>query len=355
MNVFRSKNFWLGIVLFFVVFFWLFYSALDSAVYINDNGRLSVVFAKDEHPLDILSKAGIGYKPTDLVRYSIVKNEVDTISITRSYPVYISADGQTKVVYSLGESTQELLKSAELTLRENDKLNMELAYVPKEKEKIEITRVDYREYESQEVIPKLVTTKHSSLIKLGTTRVIESGKDGAVLYKYRDKLENGVVVSTELLSSQTLRDATEELQLMGTKDQISNFDYSDDYPLDANGIPKNYVHVFKNQRATGYWRGGNAWGSNGMLCEAGTVAVRSSQIPYGSKLYIRTPSGDFIYGYCVANDTGTALMDNIIDVDLFYETYEESKWNSVRWVDIYVLSWGDGKYYKAKTDADVLK
>ena len=113
------------------------------------------------------------------------------------------------------------------------------------------------------------------------------------------------------------------------------FEY--DYPLDENGTPINYKYVLHNQRATGYWRAGRAWGASGEYCMAGTVAVRANEIPYGTKMYIRTPDGNFIYGYAVANDTGTGLMQGIIDVDLFYETYEESCLNSVRWVDIYIL------------------
>ena len=113
-----------------------------------------------------------------------------------------------------------------------------------------------------------------------------------------------------------------------------------------NGIPMEYSYVLREQRATGYWRSGNVWGAGSRACEArtgiyyctaGTVAVRASQIPYGTKMYIRTPGGGFIYGYAVANDTGTALEEGIIDVDLFYDSYQESVLNSVRWVDIYVL------------------
>lgn len=128
---------------------------------------------------------------------------------------------------------------------------------------------------------------------------------------------------------------------------ISNLDWSDEFPLDENGIPMEYKYVLKEQRATGYWRSGNVYGAGSRACQAktgvyyctaGTVAVRSDQIPYGTKLYIRTPGGGFIYGYAVANDTGSALVEGIIDVDLFYDTYQESKLNSVRWVDIYVLN-----------------
>lgn len=127
---------------------------------------------------------------------------------------------------------------------------------------------------------------------------------------------------------------------------ISNLDWSDQFPLDENGIPIGYKAVLREQRATGYWRSGNVYGAGSRACQAktgvyyctaGTVAVRSNEIPYGTKLYIRTQGGGFIYGYAVANDTGTGLVEGLIDIDLFYDSYEESKLNSVRWVDVYIL------------------
>ena len=60
-------------------------------------------------------------------------------------------------------------------------------------------------------------------------------------------------------------------------------------------------------------------------------------IPYGSKLYITSADGSFVYGYAIASDTGTGLIDGIIDVDLFYDTYQESLLNGLRTVNIYVL------------------
>ena len=129
---------------------------------------------------------------------------------------------------------------------------------------------------------------------------------------------------------------------------ISNLDWSEEFPLDENGIPTRYKTVLREQKATGYasLRGRQTWGAGSRTCQAktgvyyctaGTVAVRANEIPYGTKMYIRTPGGGFIYGYAVANDTGTGLVEGIIDVDLFYDTYEESVLNSVRWVDIYIL------------------
>ena len=78
----------------------------------------------------------------------------------------------------------------------------------------------------------------------------------------------------------------------------------------------------------------------------GTIAVDPKEYPYGTKLYIRSSDGSFVYGYALASDTG-GFVDGAVDVnvDLFYETYRESALNSLRTVDIYVLEWGNGTLY----------
>ncbi|MBR6743854.1 MAG: 3D domain-containing protein, partial [Clostridia bacterium] len=78
-------------------------------------------------------------------------------------------------------------------------------------------------------------------------------------------------------------------------------------------------------------------GASGQKLYAGSVAVNPNKIPYGTKMYITTPDNSFVFGYAIAADTGTGLMANIIDVDLFYDTYEESCWNGLRSVNIYIL------------------
>ena len=44
-----------------------------------------------------------------------------------------------------------------------------------------------------------------------------------------------------------------------------------------------------------------------------------------------------MYGYAIAADTGTGLMDGVVDLDLFYGSYVESCLNGVRYVNVYVL------------------
>ena len=54
----------------------------------------------------------------------------------------------------------------------------------------------------------------------------------------------------------------------------------------------------------------------------GVVAVDPSVIPYGTRMYIVTDDGAYIYGLSSAEDCGEAILGNRID--LYFETYEES-------------------------------
>ena len=76
--------------------------------------------------------------------------------------------------------------------------------------------------------------------------------------------------------------------------------------------------------------------ATGALCQVGVVAVDPDVIPLKSKLYIETADGSFIYGYCVAEDTGGAIKGN--RVDLVMNTKEECYNFGRRDVNVYILS-----------------
>lgn len=333
-----SKTLWLSVAT-VVVTAGIFASIyLGNVVYIIDGDNTSVTVTTERDPMEILAQEEILTGEHDLITYDAPDGaQVGQVVIQRGFPVRVTADGETKTLNWFGGDVEQLLETAQVELDAHDRMTHALDYELQAYDNVEITRIDYRSYDVSVKLPKEVVTRNTSLIRNGTTRVISPGSDGVRVDTYDEILENGVVVETVLSGSVITQEPVEELMLVGDGSPISNFDFSDQYPLDENGIPVNYKEVLTNQRATGYWRAGRPWGASGMYCEPGTVAVRAAEIPYGTKMYIRTPDGKFIYGYAIANDTGTGLMQRIIDVDLFYATYKESALNSVRWVDIYIL------------------
>ena len=73
----------------------------------------------------------------------------------------------------------------------------------------------------------------------------------------------------------------------------------------------------------------------GTEVQVGTVAVDPNFIPLGTKMYIVSADGEYVYGYAIAEDTGGAIKGKI--VDLFFNTYDECIEFGRRDVKIYIL------------------
>lgn len=193
-------------------------------------------------------------------------------------------------------------------------------------------------FEQEQVIEHPVEEKATSLLKPGERKVLQNGADGCKTVTYEQHLVDGEAKKTEVVSEQIHREPVKEVALVGASGQqaaISPLDFG--VELDENGIPVQYSRVLTNQVATGYHAGEGAWGASGQSLSAGYVAVHPGEIPYGTRMYITSPDNSFVYGFAIAADTGISLLGDVIDVDLYYDTYLESCLNGRRNVNIYIL------------------
>lgn len=67
----------------------------------------------------------------------------------------------------------------------------------------------------------------------------------------------------------------------------------------------------------------------------GVIAVDPTVIPYGTKMYIESADGKYIYGYAIAGDCGGAIKGK--RVDLFYWSKAQCNEFGRRAVNIYFL------------------
>ncbi|MDO4845976.1 MAG: 3D domain-containing protein, partial [Oscillospiraceae bacterium] len=75
--------------------------------------------------------------------------------------------------------------------------------------------------------------------------------------------------------------------------------------------------------------------ATGTIVHIGTVAVDPKVIPLGSKMYIVSDDGKYVYGFCTAEDTGGLIKGN--RVDLYFNTTAECFQFGARRVTVYVL------------------
>ncbi len=105
--------------------------------------------------------------------------------------------------------------------------------------------------------------------------------------------------------------------------------------FDENGEPLNYVKTYEG-KATAYSMGTKtATGTNVM---PGSVAVNPKIIPYGTKMWIVSTDGKYVYGYAVAEDTGGFIKwKNPPLADLYFRADSACREFGVRNIKIYIL------------------
>ena len=247
----------------------------------------------------------------------------------------MTVDDTTNKYMRTDGSVSSLLEESGVTLGEHDTINFPLSHSLQENDHIVIQRVDYVTRTEEEVIPFEVEYQQTSLLRNGRQHVMSSGEEGLKEYVYVQRTVDGMVYEEQLEEENILKKPQTQTVLQGVSGApVSPLDFG--YTI-RNGVPTHYKSVIKNATATGYTARSGARTASGQRAGVGYVAVNPEVIPYGTKMYITSSDNKFVYGYAIAADTGTGLMNGVIDVDLFYSTYYESCLNGLRTVNIYIL------------------
>jgi len=312
-------------------------SASTKTLCINDNGEVTYIQTYASDVENILEAEGINFREEDEVRFSGFTGNYGEIVIDRSFPVTVTADGLTQEFYVVDGTVADILEMAEITYRADDLINLPPSTPLLDEEHIIINRVDYETRTVTEAIPHEVDVTPSSRVLAGIVHVLEAGADGERLQVFNEKYVDGALVETVLVEDAIVRDPVTEYQLKGTVESTSPFEAFSGVEIDDTGRPANAVMILENQVATAYSARAGAKTASGRYAIVGHVAVDPAVIPYGTRLFIETTNGSYVYGYAIAADTGIALLDGRVDVDLFFGSYEESVWFGKRSVNIYIL------------------
>lgn len=176
--------------------------------------------------------------------------------------------------------------------------------------------------------------KNSKDVDLGKTKVQTEGKQGEALVTKKCKYVDGKKVSSKTVDTKITKEPVDKVVLMGTKG--SNVSNPAGTFTDMNGNTVAYSSVVTGS-GTAYTAPAGSLTATGVTAYHGGVAVNPNIIPYGSKLYIVSTDGSFVYGYATAVDTGGALMSGTAIVDCFYNTYDECVSFGRRNVNVYIV------------------
>lgn len=308
-----------------------------SIIRVSDNEVEDVVMISTFSQQDkILELAEVELAETDKILYTSYDGNYRDLTIKHGFTVPITVDGTTVEATITEGTVANCLANAGIVLGEHDYTVPSLHTQINEGDSIRVYRVTYVDNQYEEEIPYETTYKKSSLTFRFPKRqyTLQEGSVGKNLVTYRERYVDGELELALVSKVEVVKKPVNKLVLTyGAGVPVSDLEAPAGVSV-VNGVPTGYSRVI-NTSATGYYSA-RGKGASGLGLYYGTVAVNPNIIPYGTKMYIASPDGKFVYGWAIATDTGAALMDGTVGVDLFYETYLESSLNWKNEVNIYI-------------------
>ena len=302
------------------------------SVLIVDGSVRTIVLTSQDDPALVLKAEGISVGPYDEIVYEEAGGNEKVLTILRAHRVQVTADGTTQSIYRTGGTVREALEALGIPVGDEDYVNVSLSEAVCGDMEICINRVTRREVTRESAIPFSVTEIPTRTLDTGDTWTLSEGTDGLRTTTVRQTLLDGVVVGEEVIGEDVVVEPVSSRVLVGDPTApVSELIPDEPIQLDSNGNPVEYKYKVTG-KATAY----SALGKPTKL-RPGAVAMDLRDFTRGTKLYIKTPDGSFVYGYSEVRDTGTAMMEDLCLVDLFFNTYRESCLFGARTVDIYVL------------------
>ena len=311
-------------------------SVNTRAVTVIDGDVSKVVLTMHNDPHAVLAEAGVTLQDEDELEVSLVRSEIE---ISRAFEVPVTADGITTLVSTAGGTVEDVLNRIDVKVGKYDTINIAKDQMVTPDTSIVIERVAYREFTKTKSVPYNTTIRYTNTIRKGKTKISQSGKDGERTLIYREQIVDGKVVDTVLVSDKVTTKPTNRVKLVGTTTGIPLSNAPFDIELDDKGHPVKFKKVFRG-KATAYSSQEDGVGthtSTGLRAKVGVVAVNPKLIPYGTKLYIVSPDGSYVYGYAIAGDTGGAARSGRIVADLYMDTVKECYDFGRRDMIVYVL------------------
>ncbi|KKK82851.1 hypothetical protein LCGC14_2799260, partial [marine sediment metagenome] len=263
--------------------------------------------------------------------YDLVSPPPDTpltaglhVFLKRASRVSLSVGGEElPAAYTQAETVAALLAERDVQLSGGDYVIPALSTPLRDGLAVSVTVVGEKIEVVETPIPFRTIYRDDPTLTQGQSAVSQVGLNGSVIREYAVIFRNGEEVSRELLS-EIIAAPDHEIIVQGTAIVAVAAVVS---------APSGDPNCARTMTVWATWytaasAGGSGTTATGTTVHKGTVAVDPSVIPLGTRMYI--PG----YGYGVAEDTGGAIIGNIID--LGYGPDDVWDWYS-RYVDICIL------------------
>ncbi len=196
-----------------------------------------------------------------------------------------------------------------------------------------------------ESVPFTSTEVESSDHPLGEKTVEVAGVNGTKVQEVKQVVRDGIVIQEQLINENITVAPVQEVIRIGTaaertapsETQVNLSGEVTDTSSSSSDMGFSYSRVIE-MNATAYDASvsdGVPYTASGTIARPGVIAVDPGVIPLGTRVYVESLDSWPSYGYAVAEDTGSAIVGNIID--LFYDSHQTALDFGRRNVRVYIL------------------
>ena len=309
---------------------------------INDGDRVVTLTSFATDPAEILDRAGVPLEENDTYTTEAADGEA-TITVNRARQITLNYHGETAVVSSFGETVGQLLQRKGLELAEGDVLSHSLEEEVFDGMVLSVDRIVTCRETFSATVPHETEYRTDETLPLGTEKVLVRGQDGELLRTADVTYINGTENHRSLLSETMQRMPVTEIVHVGSG-AVPEEAAVPDAPVIGDGyitLPGGEVLTYTHSdtvEATAYTHtdaGCDRITATGTTVHWGTVAVDPSRIPYGTRMFIISNDGSYVYGIATAEDCGGDIKGD--RMDLYMPTYEQCREFGRRRCTLYFL------------------
>lgn len=313
---------------------------------ITDGDRVTVHKTYASDPEKVLSEVGVSLDEDDIYTTQVTTEGVSEITVQRYQQITIDNCGEVMEVSSYGESLEALLNRLSIQSSGNYSVSMALDTQTYDGMQVEvICTVQNVETYTVEV-PFETTYCQDPTLPEGQEVILAQGVNGQAQRTASVVYRNTVEQSRTVLEETVLQQPENQIVAVGTGENVGG---SSNMPLIGDGVivlPTGEVLTYTSTGqfvATAYTKtddGCDERTATGSEVHVGVVAVDPTVIPYGTRMFIVTNDGSYIYGLSTAEDCGGSIKGNRLD--LYFETEPECWAFGVKNATVYFL--GDANW-----------
>lgn len=344
----------------------------QTSYIITDGDRVTVHRSYSSDPYEVLTEAGIELEEEDTYETGYADG-MNQITVRRMQMVTVINRGAQSVIGTYGETAGSLLARMGITPGTGDTLSCSSETQTYDGMTIELVHTETRIEEEDTTVPYPVNYYEDPDLEPGAEIVLVAGQNGLTHVKSEVTYRNGKEVSRVIVQETVKTKPVTQLVIRGvdrtimeqpadpepTEQSVSSgstssggssssgpstsggsrydgsAETSGNVIMTSSGESYTYVDVMTCS-ATAYTCEGYVGHTySGTLARVGAIAVDPTVIPLGTKMYVVSNDGQYVYGYCVAEDIGGGIKGN--KIDLYFDTYAECWDFGVRMCTVYIL------------------